>query len=57
MDLHFAHLTAALLKPHVKGTPDPHSFRLFPDDRLDLPEDVEGQEQAWMLTLRRNEGK
>jgi hypothetical protein len=46
----------AALQPHSKEPLDPNDYRLFPEDALDLPEDVEGQERDWMLKLDRKAG-
>lgn len=55
-DLRAAQIAVATLAPHTpKGSPlpNPRDLLLFPDDRLDLPDDLEAQEQQWMLELKR----
>jgi hypothetical protein len=46
-------LVWAALAPHSKAPIDPADHMLFPEDALDLPEDVDAQERAWMLKLSR----
>ncbi len=52
-DLRMARLVWAMLQPHSKTPVDAQDFMLFPDDAHDLPDNVEGQEKAWMLKLNR----
>jgi hypothetical protein len=55
-DMRMARLVTAVLAPHSKSTVNPADHMLFPEDRLDLPDEVSAQEQQWMLALKRNEG-
>lgn len=55
-DLRMAQIASAALFPHVKPKPEPAAFMLFPDERLDLPDDASALERRWMLALKRNKG-
>lgn len=52
-DMRAAQIAAATLAPHSKTPPDPASLLLFPEDRLDVPDDLSTAEQRWMLELKR----
>lgn len=54
-DMRMARLAATVIQPHMKAGAkvDPADFMLYPEDALDLPEDVDAQEREWMLKLGR----
>jgi len=54
--MRMARLVWATLAPHTKTPPDPADHMLFPEDALDLPDDIEAQERDWMLKLQRSGG-
>ena len=53
--MRMAQTVSAVLAPHSKSPPKPAELMLFPDDRHDIPDDVDDREQQWMLALKRNE--
>lgn len=52
-DMRMARIAEAAIAPHIKHCPDAQSFMLFPEDAMDLPDDVNAQERAWMMQLQR----
>lgn len=51
-----ARVVEACLAPHTRARLDPNDYLLFPDDRHELPDDIDGQERAWMMKLQRSAG-
>lgn len=57
-DMRMARLATTIIQPHLKpgAKVNPADYMLYPEDALELPEDVDAQERAWMLTLGRAVG-
>ena len=56
-DLRMAQIVWAALQPHSRSRIEASSFRLFPDEMHDVPENADAQEREWMIRLNRLAGE